>query len=295
MITVLLNPRSGLDANADRATLLAGLFEAAGAAAEFVTVEPGFDTDAAVRAAVAGGSESIVAAGGDGTVSSVASALVGSSTPFGVLPMGTLNHFAKDVGIPLDLARAVATIVAGHTTRVDVGSVNAHHFVNNSSIGFYPDIVVEREKLRGQGHWKWAALAIATARVVRHHRGVRVRLDASETRQRTRTPFLFVGNNEYQVEGLRLGARAGLDCGTLVAYLAPRVHARELPKLLALALIGRVRKTHTLQSLPTAALDVDTPSRRRLRVALDGEVVVMTPPLLYRIKPLALTVIVPAR
>ena len=295
VITVLLNPKSGISHLDDRPALVARLFEAAGATARIVMLDANVETAGAVRAAVADGAASVVAGGGDGTVNSVASALVGSATPLGVLPMGTLNHFARDLGIPHDLPRAVATIVAAHTTRIDVGTVNARHFVNNSSIGVYPDIVVEREKLRQQGHRKWTALAIATARIVRYYRGLRVRLEANRKHERARTPFLFVGNNEYETEGLRLGARARLDCGTLFAYLAPRVHARDLPKLLALALLGRMRHTHTLEVFPASALHVDTPRRHRLRVALDGEVTVMTTPLKYSIMPLALTVIVPAR
>jgi diacylglycerol kinase family enzyme len=294
VITVLLNRAAGVAAVEDRPALLARLFGAAGAAVRFVMLGTGVDTAAAVQAAVADGAESIVAAGGDGTVNSVASALVGSHTPFGVLPLGTLNHFAKDLGIPLDLPLAVATIVAAHTTRVDVGEVNSRHFVNNSSIGVYPDIVVERERLRKQGHRKWIAAAIASAKVLRHYRGVAVRLEAANARARTRTAFVFIGNNEYETEGLNLGARRRLDCGKLFAYLAPKVHARDLPKLLALALIGRVRKSQTLESFPATELQVDTPGRRHVRVALDGEVSTMTPPLRYRAHPLALTVIVPA-
>ena len=295
MITILLNPKSGINAPEDGPARLAQMFDTTGAAVRFVTLAADVDTAAEVHAAVAGGAAAIVAAGGDGTVNSVASALVGSTTPLGVLPLGTLNHFARDAGIPFDLTEAVATIVAAHTTRVDVGAVNDRFFLNNSSLGVYPDIVVEREKLRKQGYHKWTALAIASARIVRHYRGLRVRMEADHARGRARTAFLFVGNNEYEVEGLRLGARARLDDGALFAYLAPRVHARQLPMLLGLALLGRVRQSHTLEVFPARDLRVDTPRRRRLRVAIDGEVAVMTPPLLFSIKPLALTVIVPAQ
>jgi diacylglycerol kinase family enzyme len=295
VIAVFLNPAARVDPPEDGAAVLTGLFAAAGAAVRIVTLDPGVATAAAVRAAVTEGADAVVAAGGDGTVSSVASALVGGNTPFGVLPLGTLNHFAKDLHIPLDLGQAVATIVAAHTTRVDVGEVNARHFINNCSIGVYPDIVVERERLRQQGYRKWTAAALAIAHVLRQYRGLRVRLETAHAHARARTPFVFVGNNEYETEGFRLGARKRIDCGRLFAYLAPRMHARDLPKMLALALLGRVRTTHSLESFPTSELEVDTPGRLRLRVALDGEVRVMTPPLRYRILPAALSVIVPAR
>ncbi len=129
---------------------------------------------------------------------------------------------------------------------------------------------------------------------MRHSPGVRVRLQSEQTHAQTRTPFVFVGNNEYEIEGMDLGGRRRLDRGTLVAYLAPRLGAADLPKLLALALAGRVRRTRTLESFATRELEIDTPGRRRLRVALDGEVRVMATPLRYRVLPGALAVIVPA-
>src|SRR3954447_6264864 len=86
----------------------------------------------------------VVAAGGDGTVSAVASALAGTDRVMGVLPAGTLNHFAKDLRLPLTLADAARVIAAARTTGVDVGEVNGRCFVNNSSIGLYPHVVVKR-------------------------------------------------------------------------------------------------------------------------------------------------------
>ena len=179
------------------------------------------------------------------------------------------------------------------TKRVDVGEVNDRIFVNNSSLGVYPDIVTERESLRQQGHRKWTAFAVASARVLRHYRGLVVTITAGESTRSVRTPFLFVGNNEYQVEGFRLGARTRLDGGRLFAYLAPRVHGRELPKLLALALVGRASEHHTLESFAAGEIQIDTPHGGPVRVALDGEVVLMNTPLRYRVRPLALNVIVP--
>jgi diacylglycerol kinase family enzyme len=280
---------------AERSVRVAQLFEAAGVDVQIVQLQSGAQTPDAARAAVSHGAAAVVAGGGDGTVSSVASVLVGGTIPLGVLPLGTLNHFAKDAGIPQDLDGAVATIAAAHLTRVDVGEVNGRTFINNSSIGVYPDIVVERETLRKQGHLKWTAFALATARILRRYRGLVVGLTADEATERARTAFLFVGNNEYQVDGLNLGGRTRLDGGQLFAYIAPRVHARQLPKLLALALAGRARAQYALESFATTELHVHTPGRHRLRVALDGEVTVMTRPLRYRIRPQSLRVIVPAR
>jgi diacylglycerol kinase family enzyme len=294
MIAVFVNPAAGTKHDADRNAVVGRLFEAAGASVQLVAIAAGVDVAASVRSAVARGAQAIVAGGGDGTVNSVASQLVGTTTPLGVLPLGTLNHFAKDLHIPLDLPRAVRTIVAGHTTQVDAGEVNDRIFVNNASIGVYPDIVIEREKLRRQGSRKWTAMAIATARVARHYRGVRVRIETGNAIERTRTPFVFVGNNAYQIAGVEIGARIRLDGGRLYAYLAPRHRTRDLAKLLVLALIGRMRTGHVLESFAATHLEVATPGHRRMRIAVDGEVIEMASPLHYRIRPRALVVIVPA-
>jgi diacylglycerol kinase family enzyme len=104
----------------------------------------------------------------------------------------------------------------------------------------------------------------------------------------------MVGNNEYETNGIHLGARPRLNRGRLSAYLAPRLHARELPKLLALALAGRVRENHNFEWFMARELLAETPESRSLRVAVDGEVVLMTTPLHYRVRPLALRVIAPS-
>jgi diacylglycerol kinase family enzyme len=294
VITVLLNPAAGLKHDEAMPGRLSELFAKAGSSVRIVPLGAGTDAEQTVRSAVQTGAAAVVAAGGDGTVRSVAAGLVGSRTPLGVLPLGTLNHFAKDLGIPLDLEQAVEAIAARHQRSVDVGAVNDRVFVNNSSIGIYPDIVAAREDLRRQGHRKWAAFALATARILRQYRGVRVRLEAGALTKSAVTPFLFVGNNEYQVEGIRLGSRLRLDAGHLYAYLAPRLRGPDLPKLLALALAGRAMENHVLESFATCDLEVETPAMRAVRVALDGEVTLMTVPLRYRILPRALNVIVPA-
>ena len=293
MITVLLNPWAGTAGPSELPSRLTELFQAARLRARIVSPPTAAATVDTARAAAASGADVVVAAGGDGTVSSVASALAGSATPLGVLPLGTLNHFAKDAGIPLDLARAVQVIVERHVTRVDVGEVNGRTFVNNSSIGVYPDIVVQRDELRRQGHRKWTAFALATARTLRRYRGVTVRITADGSTETARTPFLFIGNNEYHVDGIRLGGRDRLDAGRLFAYLAPRLRSRDLPKLLALALFGRARAHEGLECFAAVELHVAT-RRGRLRVALDGEVALMKTPLHYRVRPQALGVIVPA-
>ena len=173
------------------------------------------------------------------------------------------------------------------------GRVNDRVFINNASIGVYPSIVESRDRLREQGRSKWAALVLATMDVLRREGEVTIRLEDDRARILARTPFVFVGNNEYLAEGLRLGARACLDAGKLYAYFAPPVRTRDLPKLFAYSLIGRARREHALESIAESEFWIDTPAPT-INVACDGEILALSPPLHYRSWPGALTVFVPA-
>ncbi|MEO7242957.1 MAG: diacylglycerol kinase family protein, partial [Variovorax sp.] len=175
---VIVNASSGKGHDQALADGLRGLFSAAGAAAEISLAHGGGEIASLVEAAIAQGAEIVVAGGGDGTVSSVAAALAGSDITLGVLPLGTLNHFAKDLGLPLELDAAVRCIVAGQSTRVDVGEVNGRVFINNSSLGLYPDIVRERERQQKRiGRGKWPALLWASVSALRRYPFLDVRLN----------------------------------------------------------------------------------------------------------------------
>lgn len=238
-------------------------------------------------------SSAVVAAGGDGTVSAVAAALAGTTIPLGVLPLGTLNHFARDLQLPLDLKEAVAAIATGHSVAVDVGRLNDRTFLNNASIGLYPNIVDLRDQLRRQGRRKWPAFVSATARVLWTYRGVAVALESENRRWVGRTPFVFVGNNEYTVDGPALGGRRTLRAAQIVAYVTPRMRSRELPLLFARAIAGRALQSGAFEIVAAPRLDIALPARSRIRVALDGEVMSMTTPLRFRSDPLALHVLGP--
>ena len=292
-IAIVLNAAAGgLTARADVETELRDLFRAVGRDVEIVTLRPGQNPAAAAREARSH-ADIVVAAGGDGTVSGVAAGIVDSPAALGVLPLGTLNHFAKDVHIPLDRREAVAVIAAGHTGTVDVGTVNDRIFINNSSIGVYPDIVQEREALRQRGHRKWPAMAIATIRVIRRHPGMTVRIEVEAQVRDWRTPFVVVGNNEYAIDGLRVGARTRLDAGLLFVYVSPRARTRDLPLLLAKALAGRASRSGAFEIIATTAATIDTRRARYIPVATDGEVVTLRTPLLFRSRPGALRVVLP--
>jgi diacylglycerol kinase family enzyme len=294
VLAVLLNPASGSHRGANTRAQIEELFCRYGIDAAVRELTTPVEIAMAARVALEGSPDAIVAGGGDGTVNAVASVLAGGSTPLGVLPLGTLNHFAKDLHIPLDLDKAVQAIAQRHVERVDVGRVGDRIFLNNASIGLYPSIVEARERLRRAGHARWTAFVLATIDVVRREDEVTIRLESSDTAIAARTPFLFVGNNEYQVEGIHLGARTGLGAGRLFAYFAPPVRTRDLPTLFAHALLGYARRDHALQVVSAEELWVDTPFGRRIKVACDGELLTLAPPLHFRAWRGALHVIAPA-
>jgi diacylglycerol kinase family enzyme len=217
VFAVLLNPASGAVASNGGRERIEELFREHGRSVHIYEVQTADALTRAGREALEGGHEAIVAAGGDGTVNAVATLVAGRPIPLGVLPLGTLNHFAKDLGIPVALDKAVETIVQGHIARVDAGRVSDRIFLNNCSIGIYPDIVERREALRKLGRRKWIAFLLATREVLQRGDEVLVRLASGPQMISAQTPFLFVGNNEYLSEGIKIGARRRLDAGRLCA------------------------------------------------------------------------------
>lgn len=236
----------------------------------------------------------VAAGGGDGTVSAVAAELAGTDRTLGVLPLGTLNHFAKDLGIPLDLETAVQTLAHGRVSAVDVGEVNGRVFINNSGLGIYPQIVSQREadqKWNGRG--KWPAFARAALDVFRRHPFLHLHIRLNGEERFFKTASVFVGNNEYEVAGLNLGKRACLNSGRLGFYLANRTGRLGLLCLAMRALAGQLHRAEDFEAFCINEARVDS-SKRTLLVSTDGEVTPMTPPLHFRMRPGALRVLVPA-
>ncbi len=289
-VIVLTNPAAG--AKADEAAELIAALRAVGVEAQVRAFAAQALTNAA-RAAAAEETDAVVAAGGDGTVSAVAQGLVGSNKPLGILPSGTLNHFARDLGLPLTLTDAAAVIASGERRHVDVADLNGRTFINNSSIGIYPQIVHHRERQRQRlGRNKWIAMLIACFSVFRRHPAVRVRMGiGSRTVLRT-TPFVFVGNNRYEMSLQMMGKRTKLDGGELCLYFVNRSGRFALLMLAIRAALGRLEQARDFEMMDVREVWIETP-RRDVRVALDGEVTRMTPPLHYTIRPAALTVVAP--
>lgn len=272
---------------------LCAAFGEAGLEARLLTFGPGEDPRELARRALRERPPVLVAAGGDGTVSAVADVVRGTGTALGVMPAGTLNHFAKDLGIPLDPAEAARTLAGGRRIRVDVGEVNGRGFINNASLGIYADLVRTRERhQRRLRRSKRAAMLWAALEVLDRSPLLDLRLELEDGAQEYRAPFVFVGNNDYRMEGFVIGTREKLDAGLLNVYTTRRCTARGLLGLAARALFGRLRQADDFMESSVRSLRVET-RRRRLLVATDGEISAMDTPLDFRILPGALQVIVP--
>lgn len=293
LIEVIINASSGGPAKEEIRVQLTSLFNQGGLDARVSLARSGEQlVELAIRAAK-GDAGTVVAGGGDGTINAVASALIDTDKTLGVLPLGTLNHFAKDLKIPLDLEGAVKTIIANHVVPVDVGEVNGHFFLNNSSLGLYPRLVHEREQQQRLGHGKWPAFVWAAFSVMRRYPFLDVRLRVDGKEISSRSPFVFVGNNEYEMENLNIGRRSRLDAGELSLYFSHSMRRLGLVGLALRALIGRVEYADEFVAMRATQFSIET-RRGRIRVATDGEVMMMKPPLRYRVRPAALKVIVPA-
>ena len=233
----------------------------------------------------------VVAAGGDGTASAVASVLAGSETALGVLPMGTLNHFARDIGIPLDTEEAIAAICSGESRSIDAASVNGKLFINNSSLGLYPDQARLRQKWRGR-IGRWPALILASIVVLTRFPFLRIFAKINGRTVSRRCPMMLVSNNRYSLEPGRLAERERMDEGVLGVYLLKDEGRAGLLRIALHSLIYSPEEASSFESDVAREVTVRT-RRRRVRVALDGEVFQFVTPLEFKAVPGALRVIAP--
>lgn len=266
---------------------------AQGVPATLRIAEPG-KLCATLEAALAQKLDAIFVGGGDGTISTAADCLVDREVALGVLPLGTLNHFARDLGVPVDWRAAVAALARSRPQPVDVGEVNGRVFVNNCSIGAYARAVRRRDALRRRRGWgKWWAMALATLDEFRRLRRLRVRVDLGAETRRLRTPFVLVANNAYSGHVLDSSLRPRLDEGRLWLY-STRAHRRlTLLRLAWQTLTRKIDETEGLEKLALTDARLTGEHGPPPPLAIDGEVAQLQPPLRFRIRPGALRVLVP--
>ncbi len=239
------------------------------------------------------GNSLLIVGGGDGTLNTAANLLAGTSSILGVLPLGTFNHFAKDVGIPLTSEQAIRTIAQGTVRRLDLGRVNDQLFLNNVSIGVYPHAVTKREMYRRQlGVRKSVAMGYALLRVFRRPPLLQMRLRGTEAHEMIQAPFLFIGNNRYEKQPFSLVRRESLDSGHLSVFYTRRMARGALLKLALQILFRRLQNTPELTHLWLKEFTIEC-RKPFIKLALDGEVTHELSPLAFRSQSQCLQVITP--
>jgi diacylglycerol kinase family enzyme len=290
---VLLNRGGGVvQADDEIAGKVADALADAGLDAEIELVGGG-DCAIRCRSIAERGDALLIVGGGDGTVGSAASALVGTETLLGILPLGTLNHFARDLDIPTDLGDAAKLIAQRPERRVDVAEMNGRVFINNSAIGLYPLMVINRDLQRVRlGRSKKLAMLVASLRTLARFEHQRLTLIVNDQQEQVDTPLLFVGNNDYRIDIGAPGQRESLDDGELSVMVMHKKTRRGLIAASIRALFNRARPDDMVRLDDVERLRVSS-RRHLLTVSLDGEVVRAPPPLDYKIRKRALKVIAP--
>lgn len=291
---VVLNANAGT-ANATGVTEagLQAMFEANGLNAEI-------DADASqpmadrVARAVSSEADIVVAAGGDGTITALAAALVDSPKSLAILPLGTVNALAKDLKVPLDLALAIKSLVTATPQSIDVGEVNGRVFLHKVVVGFIPAVAAGREHIRGNQTMaaKLGLLRYFFRRLARSRRiAVVIDTDMSDARAE-RVQAVAIASNAYNEGFGQFFHRENLDRGTLTLYVLKHFTFADFVRLTSGMLLGRWRDDEALrvESITTATI---RSHKALLKVMFDGEVETMHTPLVFHIRPLALSVLTP--
>lgn len=268
-------------------------FAAHGIGSEIVLAFGGALDRRAKDAAATGTVDAVIAGGGDGTAGAVAAGLAQTNMPFGILPLGRSNHFARDVGIPSNLDQAIAIIGSGHVATIDAGEVNGHLFINNSSLGAYPFLLLDREKWwRRRGLLRPAAMLLAGYKLLRQYPLRRFSVRAGNQAEIWRTPCMFVANNRYDLDPFALGRRNHLNGGELWVYIARQQTRLSLGWFSLRFLMGLSDPAKDLRVFHAPSLEIGL-RLPNVTLAMDGELVQMSTPLHYRIRPAALRVYAP--
>jgi diacylglycerol kinase family enzyme len=295
---LLWNRSSGWSDSDEIRNKVDSILSSDGARVEVKQIERGMDIRKESSAVVASGADVLVAAGGDGTINAAASALLHEPTALGVIPAGTLNHFARDLEIPLDPEQAAQVLVHGRNIQVDAAAVNGRVFINNSVLGLFPNYRVAREAWERHGFGstrvgRFVATIAAVLKVFWRLPHFTVSLDVEGRRRTLRTAFVLVGNNEHRMEGFGLAKRTRLDAGALWVYVLRPCSRWQLLRMVFDLITRRAIREDVFEIFRASRFTIDS-KRRRIGVGIDGEMVRMHAPLHYECLPGALRVVVSA-
>lgn len=247
----------------------------------------------AVKQALADGFTTIVAAGGDGTVTGIAQALIGTGANLAILPLGTFNFVSRGLGLSEDPEAAARAILAGHPHRISVGMVNDQLFLNNVSLGLYPRILSEREAMYARyGRFRILAYWTVLATIIRAQRTPRMTIETEDGTRSLRTPLIFIARSAYQLERFGLSGADIISDDRFAVFVARSGTRWHLIKLAFHLARKRLIAGTDVELFSAHSLTIRTP-RRRPRVAFDGEKRRMLAPLEFEIRPDALSIIIP--
>ena len=297
---VVINAASGHNETSDEQALMARVFRQAGREFEFLEIADPTQIQAVASRAVELATQrqgAVIAAGGDGTINAVASAVIGSACPFGVLPQGTFNYFGRAHAIPQDTLGAATALLRATVEPVQVGRVNGRLFLVNASVGLYPQLLEDREAWKRQwGRSRLVAFASGVATLFQARGQLHLQIEMAGQAAALRTRTLFVGNNHLQL------ARAGIaekdanavQHGQLAGIVVRPIGTLALFGLLLRGVLGRLGDADKIHSFSFRRLSVTPRGRKRIKVATDGEVAWMQTPLVFEVADERLLLMVPA-
>ncbi|MBA3478677.1 MAG: NAD(+)/NADH kinase [Lautropia sp.] len=297
---VVVNAGSGRNATEDKVASLRSVLEKSGRPFEVLVAQSGGQVPEVARRAVALAKRAdgiVVVAGGDGTINAVGQVALEHELPFGVVPEGTFNYLSRGHGIPQDPTEAVQAILDGRVKPVQAGLVNDRVFFVNASLGLYPRLLEDREAhKRRYGRSRLVAVWSALVTLLHQTQQLEIDLDADGSRRHLRTPTLFVANNRLQLEQVGIVEAPELDQDRLVAITAKSLGMVSSLRLMLRGFLGKLGDAPEVTSFAfeTLTAQIGRRGRRsRVKVATDGEVLFMRPPLTFQPSPHALQLIVP--
>lgn len=235
----------------------------------------------------------IVAAGGDGTLNTVAQELQHTRIKMGIIPLGTFNYVARALNIPLNPFAAAEVIATGIPCGVHVGTVNDYIYLNNASIGLYPKIIEQRE-LHNARFGRFRAVAMVSGFVVLMSEQLKLKLKMTIDGEQTpiETPLVFFGNNQLQLEDLKLQLASCVEQGKLAAVAITALTRWQLIKLIHQLQWGTFEQAPEVTSFCAETIKIES-RVKQMKVAIDGEIVKIKTPLLFKVAHNALQVMVP--
>ncbi len=284
---VVINAASGHNDAEETVARIADVFGKAGRRHQFLRVDTPSKITEVARKAVRHAAEQggiVVAAGGDGTLNAVAQAVHGQGPPYAVLPQGTFNYFARTHGISQDIEQSTRALLRARMEPVQVGRVNGRLFLVNASLGLYPQLLEDREAAKEQlGRSRLVAMFSGLRTLANGGHQLTLNIEQAGEQRRIRTPTLFVGNNGLQLERIGIAEEKAMEAGRLVGIVLRQTSGLAMLGLALRGALGRLGDAENVDSFTFKRLDVAPRLTKRIKVALDGEVLWMPAPLRFDI------------